>query len=38
MQCFRSFHMAERTFEGCEAIRVMRRGWTVETVVLQQLL
>ena len=26
MQCFRSFHTAERTLEGIEAMRVMRKG------------
>jgi IS6 family transposase len=26
MQCFRSFHTAERTLEGVEAMRVMRKG------------
>jgi putative transposase len=26
MQCFRSFHMAERAIEGVEAMHVMRKG------------
>ena len=26
MQCFRSFHAAERTIEGVEAMHVMRKG------------
>jgi IS6 family transposase len=26
MQCFRSFHTAERTIEGMEAMHVMRKG------------
>jgi len=26
MQCFRSFHTAERTIEGVEAMHVMRKG------------
>jgi transposase-like protein len=26
MQCFRSFHTAERTLEGVEAMHVMRKG------------
>jgi transposase-like protein len=26
MQCFRSFHTAERTSEGIEAMHVMRKG------------
>lgn len=26
MQCFRSFHTAERTIEGIEAMHVMRKG------------
>ena len=26
MQCFRSFHTAERTLEGIEAMHVMRKG------------
>jgi transposase, IS6 family len=26
MQCFRSFHTAERTIEGVEAMHIMRRG------------
>jgi len=26
MQCFRSFHTAERTIEGIEAMDVMRKG------------
>jgi IS6 family transposase len=26
MQCFRSFHTAERTIEGVEAMHMMRRG------------
>ena len=26
MQCFRSFHTAERTLEGVEAMHMMRKG------------
>ena len=26
MQCFRSFHTAERTLEGVEALHMMRKG------------
>ena len=26
MQCFRSFHTAERTIEGVEALHMMRKG------------
>ncbi len=26
MQCFRSFHTAERTIEGIEAMHMMRKG------------
>lgn len=26
MQCFRSFHTAERTIEGIEAMHVIRKG------------
>jgi len=26
MQCFRSFHTAERTIEGIEAAHMMRKG------------
>ena len=26
MQCFRSFHTAERTMEGVEALHMMRKG------------
>ena len=26
MQCFRSFHTAERTLEGVEAAHMMRKG------------
>lgn len=26
MQCFRSFHTAERVLEGIEAMHVMRKG------------
>lgn len=26
MQCFRSFHTAERTIEGVEAMHMMRKG------------
>ena len=26
MQCFRSFHTAERTIEGVEAMHVLRKG------------
>lgn len=26
MQCFRSFHTAERTIEGVEAAHMMRKG------------
>jgi len=26
MQCFRSFHTAERTIEGVEATHMMRKG------------
>ena len=26
MQCFRSFHTAERTLEGIEAAHMMRKG------------
>jgi hypothetical protein len=26
MQCFRSFHTAERTLEGVEAMHVIRKG------------
>jgi transposase, IS6 family len=26
MQCFRSFHTAERTLEGVEALHIMRKG------------
>ena len=26
MQCFRSFHPAERTLEGVEALRMLRKG------------
>jgi len=26
MQCFRSFHPAERTLEGVEAMHMMRKG------------
>jgi IS6 family transposase len=26
MQCFRSFHTAERAIEGVEAMHVMRKG------------
>ena len=26
MQCFRSFHAAERTIEGIEAMHMMRKG------------
>jgi hypothetical protein len=26
MQCFRSFHTAERTIEGVEAVHMMRKG------------
>ena len=26
MQCFRSFHAAERTLEGVEALHMMRKG------------
>ena len=26
MQCFRSFHTAERTLEGAEALHMMRKG------------
>jgi IS6 family transposase len=26
MQCFRSFHTAERTIEGVEAAHIMRKG------------
>ncbi len=26
MQCFRSFHTAERAFEGIEAMHAMRKG------------
>ncbi len=26
MQCFRSFHTAEKTIEGIEAMHVMRKG------------
>jgi transposase-like protein len=26
MQCFRSFHAAERTIEGVEALHMMRKG------------
>jgi transposase-like protein len=26
MQCFRSFHSAERTIEGIEALHMMRKG------------
>ena len=35
MQCFRSFHTAERTLEGVEAAHMMRKGrskgWTART-------
>ncbi len=27
MQCFRSFHTAERTLEGSEAAHMMRKGY-----------
>ncbi len=26
MQCFRSFHAAERTLEGIESMRMLRKG------------
>lgn len=26
MQCFRSFHAAERTLEGIESLHMMRKG------------
>lgn len=26
MQCFRSFHTAERTLEGIESMRMIRKG------------
>lgn len=26
MQCFRSFHTAERTIEGVEALHMLRKG------------
>ncbi len=26
MQCFRSFHTAERTIEGIEAVNMIRKG------------
>ena len=26
MQCFRSFHTAERTLEGVEALHMLRKG------------
>ena len=26
MQCFRSFHTAERTLEGIESLHMMRKG------------
>jgi hypothetical protein len=26
MQCFRSFHTAERTIEGVEALHILRKG------------
>lgn len=26
MQCFRSFHTAERTLEGVESLHMMRKG------------
>jgi transposase-like protein len=26
LQCFRSFHTAERTLEGIEALHVLRKG------------
>jgi len=26
MQCFRSFHTAERTIDGIEALHMMRKG------------
>ncbi len=26
MQCFRSFHTAERTLEGVEALHMMKKG------------
>jgi len=26
MQCFRSFHSAERTLEGIESLHMMRKG------------